>query len=222
MLSDKSIVRVGKPNIYERVLQKLRSSISTSGRKKLNNRYKQTIVNKDFTIICSNCMAGVLYHDIGMPFLSPTINLAFDGEDFCKFCENIPHYLSCKMMEMKTDVVPHPMAKLDDVEIMLVHYDSFQKAKEKWELRSQRVNYDKILIMATDRDGMVDHMERFDRLPYRKIMFTAKEYPQYDWAVYCPCFRGRPTVGVMTGVADFQGHRYYERYIDMVKILNLL
>lgn len=222
MLSDKSIIRTGKTSIYHRIAQKIHMKMSKAGRKKLNKTYVRGIKNKDFSIISSNCMGGALYHDIGMQFFSPTINMAFDGEDFCKLCENLTYYLGCEMTELHTDLVSHPVGKLDDVEALLVHYNSVDEAREKWRERAKRVNFDKILIMATDRDGMVDWMERFDRLPYKKIMFTAKPYPQYDWAVWCPCFEGQPCVGVMTGIADFQGHRFYEKYVDMLSVLNSL
>ena len=33
------------------------------------------LANPDFTIIASNCVGTIIYHDLGVPFLSPTINL---------------------------------------------------------------------------------------------------------------------------------------------------
>lgn len=222
MLTDKNIARPGAPTLTERLAQKLRAAVSKGGRKKINEQYKSALNCDDFTIIASFCGGGTLYHDLGMRFLSPTINLAFDGPDFVRFCMDLPHYLAQEIVEYKTDAVNYPVGRLGDVEIRFVHFHSFEEAKQKWEERARRINWDKILIMATDRDGMTDCMEQFDKISYRKIMYTAKQYPRYDWAVYCPCFRGKDSVGVMTGIADVRGHRFYERYVDIPEILNAL
>ena len=41
--------------------------------------------NKDFTIISHNCVGGVIYHDLGLKFNTPTINLFFMAKDFIKY-----------------------------------------------------------------------------------------------------------------------------------------
>lgn len=224
MLDDLSIIRPEKPGYLERMKTKFYSVVTKRQRREINEFYAQNIINKDFSIIASFCGGGTLYHDIGMQFLSPTINLAFDGCDFLTFVENLKYYLSQDIVEYKTDKVSYPVGKIDNkVEIRFVHYPSFDNAKTKWDERSKRINYDKILIMAHDRDGMnsKECLERFDKLPYPKIMFTAKKYP-YKWAVYCPCFRKKDCVGVMTGIANLKGQRFYELYTNMEQILNSL
>ena len=44
-----------------------------------NKFYERTLrtklKNKDFSIICSNCIGGIIYNRLGQKFLSPTINL---------------------------------------------------------------------------------------------------------------------------------------------------
>lgn len=224
MLSDSKIKRPKKQTYIERIKGAMFKTFSRKGRLKLNKRYKKEVIHKDFTIIASFCGAGTLYHDNGMKFLSPTINLAFDGPDFCNFCENLQYYLKQELIEVKTDAVPYPVGRLgENIEVRFVHYKSFEEAKRKWEERAKRVNYKKIFIMCTDRDGMnlPECIERFDNLPYPKIMFSAKNYHK-KWNIYCPCFKNDDCVGVMTGIADLQGHRFYEKYIDMVPILNSL
>lgn len=39
--------------------------------------YKQQLQNQTPCIISSNCIGGIIYHDLQLPFLSPTINLFF-------------------------------------------------------------------------------------------------------------------------------------------------
>lgn len=224
MLNDPRIKRPRRQTYFERIKAKLFKVIAKKNRVKLNNKYKEEVQKKDFTIIASFCGAGTLYHDNGMKFLSPTINLAFDGPDFCSFCENLQFYLKQELVEYKTDKVPYPVGKLgNDVEVRFVHYKSFEDAKKKWEKRTRRINYKKILIMCTDRDGMnlPECIERFDKLAYPKIMFSAKNYHK-DWDVYCPCFKDDECVGIMTGTADLQGRRFYEKYTNIIEVLNSL
>lgn len=224
MLNDNNIKRPGKPPYSDRLRTKFFSKIAKKNRKKLNQEYAQRINEKDFTIIASFCGAGTLYHDIGMKFMSPTINLAFDGPDFCRFCCNLDFYLSKELIEVKTDKVPYPVGQLgEDVEIRFVHYKTFEEAKKKWEERVLRINKNKIIVMAQDRDGMGSDecIKMFDKIPYKKIMFTSKNLG-YDWAVFCDYFKNRPCVGVLTGISNFKGQRYYEQNINMVDFLNSL
>jgi uncharacterized protein (DUF1919 family) len=36
---------------------------------------RSRLTNKEVTIFSSNCIGGVIYHDLGLRFMSPTINL---------------------------------------------------------------------------------------------------------------------------------------------------
>lgn len=222
MLTDKSIVRPWQPGMLRRAQNNLRKISAKFFRKNKVLSFNNAVTNRDFTIICQCCVGGVIYHDLGMQFLSPTINLAFDGPDFVKFCSDLPKYLNTELVEHLTNEVPYPVGRLDDVEIRFVHYKSFEEAKKRWEDRCKRINFNKILIMAHDRDGMnsAECMAAFHELPYKKIMYTAKEYKQYPWARYCPSFKQHHCVGVMTGYADFAGNKYYEKYADIVDFVN--
>ena len=51
----------------------------------------------DVSIISQNCIGGVFYHDIGMQFLSPTINLFIKEPDFVRFALNLRHYMECEL-----------------------------------------------------------------------------------------------------------------------------
>lgn len=59
-------------------------------------------------------------------------------------------------------------------------------------------------------------LERFDALPYtNKIMFTARDYPQYPWAIQVSQFKKRNNVRIMTAFANMRGQRYYETCFDI-------
>ena len=221
MLSDKNITRPKKPKITRRLLRKIHTMASKNKRQKINEHLKKNINIKEFSLITQNCIGGVLYNDLGMQFLSPTINLSFDGPDFIKFVQNLKYYISLELVEFSTNEVTYPVGHLDDIEIRFNHYTTFCEAKQKWDERKNRINYNKIYVIATDRDGMTNYncMEQFDKLSYPKVMYTAKPYPQYSWTRWCKCFKDE-TVGIMTGIANLKGQRYYEKYFDIIRFLN--
>ena len=63
---------------------------------------RQRLKNKNFSIIAQNCAAGHIYHQLGLKFLSPTINLYFYPEDFIELIKHLPYYMgNCPLVEDK-------------------------------------------------------------------------------------------------------------------------
>lgn len=209
--------------ISEKVLYKIREVIGKVIWKKSKNKLmREKLLNNNFTIISCNCIGGIIYNDLNEKFLSPTINLFFSAEDFIKFCENIESYLR---YELKDGGVSnsggYPIGVLNDIMINFVHYNSFNEAKEKWNERKVRLNYDNLYIIATDRDGCTDEIiKRFSKLKYKKVLFSSKYYSNYDFVKFIPEFQGKEYVGELTRYCDFKGFRYYEKYFDVVEWLN--
>lgn len=137
----------------------------------LISKAKQQLKENDFTIISQNCIGGVLYHDMGMEFLSPTINTFISAPDFIKLVQQLKYYL-----EMDIEMFwgeEYPIGLLQDVEIHFAHYNSCKEAKDSWERRKKRVNWDKIVVLATDRDGFVKETYNLWKvIPYPKILYT--------------------------------------------------
>lgn len=57
-------------------------------------KIRKRFIKQDITIISQNCVGGVLYNSLNLPFYSPTINLTIEGEDFVKLVGDINHYFS--------------------------------------------------------------------------------------------------------------------------------
>ena len=67
-------------------------------RKKINAENRKRMLGCEIpTIFSCNCTGGVMYHDLGEKFLSPTVNMYMPCEDFIKFCENYEYYLTLEM-----------------------------------------------------------------------------------------------------------------------------
>lgn len=92
--------------------------------------------NKDFTLITNNCIAGIIYHNLGLQFKSPTVNLSIQGEDYLNFVKDIQYYSQCELKEVENSEKKYPVGVLwpnDDkhakIYIHFQHYENFEKAK---------------------------------------------------------------------------------------------
>ena len=162
----------------------------------LRRKYvKKRVKSRDFTIISNNCWAGKVYQYLDMPYLSPTVGLYFFAPDFLKFCKNLKYYLSLDLKFVpweESKWQPHladrrvcPVGKLDDIEIFFLHYKTPEEAKEKWERRKQRVNYDKV-IFKMSKMNLCDEfvLKEFDELPVKKVIISNRKKPVYKSEVY--------------------------------------
>lgn len=218
MHSDSHIIHDNPPPLPLKILLKMRKELSFLGRPKLNEEIRNKLDGIEFSIFCNNCLGGVFYNDAGRDFTSPTINLALDGPDFIRFLERPNHYLDHEIRFLNLPGKTFPVGLIDDVEINFVHYKTNEEALDAWNRRKERIVWDNLFIVATDHDGMYlpEMLERFDKLPYQnKVMFTAKKYPQYPWAVQVPQFKHRNNVRIMVSFANMRGQRYYETCYDL-------
>lgn len=194
-------------------------------RRRINAYYQQNINNKDCSIISMNCVGGVVSHELGLRFNSPTINLWFKPSEFIKFVSQLKHYLyDC---EIQVDAESsaecgYPVGKLDDINVYFTHYESFEQAKEKWEERLKRLNMDNLYIVMVERDGCSKQdILSFDNLKYKhKVIFTAKEYPQFHSAYYIPgCEENACNV---KNLCDYQSKFTGKRWLDEFDWLSFL
>ena len=132
---------------------------------------------------------SVFYHDMGMKFTSPTINLFISEPDFVRFVQNLKYYIESDL-EMSWGE-KYPIGILGgDVRIDFMHYQSCGEAKEKWEKRAKRINWDKIVVFSTDRNGFTEQVFlEWKKIRYPKVLFTSNKmfaeekntvfYPEY-------------------------------------------
>ena len=52
-------------------------------------RKRSRLKNTDFTIISSNCGGMLIYYDMELPYLTPTVNLSIEMNDFVRMVENL-------------------------------------------------------------------------------------------------------------------------------------
>lgn len=110
------------------------------------------IYHSDLSIICNNCVGGILYHTLGLECKSPCKNLAIPDESFLKLIKNLEFYMSLELQFQRWQRDPHsreefPVMGLDDVEIWCNHDVSADEARDKWNRRKEKINYENILLM---------------------------------------------------------------------------
>ena len=186
-------------------------------RKNINKKNRQRLKNRDFSLLCNNCNGGIISHDLGLQFRSPTVNMFFYGDHFFRFCENLEHYLALSLVPCPEPIhqpeFPYPVANLGDLELHFMHYTSFEQAKQKWEERSARLNRENLFVMWTFVGSTdLELMDRFEQLPFaHKVAFTERDHPRHKSAFYIRGFeeKGLGTLSLFDGVS---GRRVIDQF----------
>lgn len=137
---------------------------------------KEILFTNTPSIIANNCIGGVIYHNLNMAFKSPTINLYFRNEDFLLFVSHLETFMAAQLLECSEQKKEFPVGKLvcehGEVQIYFQHYKSFAHAKEKWEQRAKRIDWNNIVIIMEEGIETSDEVVRqFQTLPYdRKVL----------------------------------------------------
>lgn len=186
---------------------------------------RKRLKNKNFTILAPTCIAGVMYHELGQKFLSPTINLWMYDKDFLKFVHNLKDYLSYDL-KFVDGIDATPTAYLNDILIHFNHYHSNEEAKQKWDERKQRVNYDNLFIIMADQPdgGVITHedMLSLKNIPCKgKVVLSVKDYDDIDYIVHLPKDPKKDCVNMyMFDKSPILKRYRWERVWDYVSWLN--
>lgn len=189
-------------------------------RKKINRNLRERLKNHTMSVISSNCNGALILHDLGEQFRSPFVNLYLNPKDFIKYLQN-PNYYHAQPLQFEKTGHNYPVAKLGDICLYFVHYHSEQDAREKWQQRLARINWDNVFIMMTARDGFTDEdLYAFDALPYEhKVVFVQKPYPDVKSAFYISGFEQDVQVGDLYEYSGWFGKKYYDQF-DYVSWFN--
>ena len=104
---------------------------------------RKRLHNTNITFLCPNCIGGILFHDLGLKFMSPTVNLMMTQPDFVKFVLNINDYLKQEFQFYNHPEYNCPCAYLGDISVHFTHYKSNEEALTKWKDRVTRIQKEK-------------------------------------------------------------------------------
>ena len=200
------------------VLQKIDDVIS--------RKYIKSLTNDNFTILCSNCIGGCIYHRLRKQFLSPTVNMFFTQPDFVDFCLHLDYYLSTPLQFIDHSgsypvAILHGKDEIPDITLHFNHAKTKQEAEEKWESRKRRINKDNLYIILYKLDGLtVEKAKLLESIRCNnKVLLTAEPVPEISWSYvikpnphqkYASAYLGR----------DVFNRRWYEKKFDFVGFLN--
>lgn len=130
------------------------------------------------SIFVLNCWGGITYHQLGLQFCSPFINMFEKESDYLNFLQNPKGYLELPLEKVGDGFnselnIEYPICRLGDITLYFNHYASFDQARLCWNTRKERIHWDNLLVVFYTDDE--DNMEEFDSLKYsKKVCFTRK------------------------------------------------
>ena len=186
---------------------------------------RKALSDTSFSIISNNCWAGIVYQYYDLPYQSPTIGLYFFADDYVRFVSDLKHYCDCELSFIQAknsryhEILKErgqdniPIGLLDDVEIMFLHYSTPEEAREKWDRRVRRINWDHLIIKSSQQNlATIDHLRAVDRLPYKdKIIFTTGDYGLSSQVIYKESL-GLPEI--------FDEVTHFKSYLDLPALIN--
>lgn len=192
-----------------------------------SKRFQRRLTNSHFTILCSNCIGGIIYHRLGQEFLSPTINMFFLQRDFVSFCLHLDYYLGQELAFLQTEF-NFPVAELlgngkdiPTIRLFFNHAKDQQEAGEKWVQRKSRINRDNLYIILYNLDGIsIEELEQLEQISCQnKVVLSSVPIPEIAWSVCIKPARYRRFASAYLDRNIF-GVRRFERKFDFVSFLN--
>ena len=104
---------------------------------------RRNLKNKNPSIIANNCNGGIIAHDLGLQFNSPTVNIGIWSEDYLKFLNNLDYYLLTNPVNANERFDNGFFFSIDDVKVLFNHVDSAEEGLLNWERRKRRFNRSK-------------------------------------------------------------------------------
>lgn len=188
----------------------------------LNLYVRSKIQNYNFSILCSNCIGGVIYNRLGFEFLTPTINLFILQKDFVKLVKNPKWYIK-QELEFFEQKWGFPNAMLGDICIYFNHSSDEEHARNDWNRRKRRIVWENLYIILYENDGISreDILSLSSVKCKRLIVLTDKKQNlDIPYVKYIkPCEKDRANKQVFLD-KDFWGIRTFEKRWDYVSWIN--
>ncbi len=194
---------------------------------KLADKRRSSLKTDDFTIISNNCWGGKVYEYFNIPKKTPTVGLYFFAEDYVKLCSNLKYYLSQDISFINFDNSRHKtelirrkeqnaiIGKLQDIEIVFLHYHDKKTILEKWKRRIDRINWNHVILKFSYQNNCNDDLiKQFLNISeYKKICFIGKLIDGYsnDDLILFPKHKGKETVDETTNM---------DSSFDLISLIN--
>ena len=215
------------------VLKKVRSSLSDilKYHNPLNNRRQKKlhdeVKNTSPSLIAGNCLGGMLLHDLGLRFNSPTVNIHFYQRELVKFVLDLDRYLNESLEFYDDPDSEWPVNALlggkDGIRLGFAHITLPKEGLRNWSKRKERFNYDNIFVIAEEKEGMTkqDILSLGELKVKGIVVFTAHEYPEIPYTFCVPSkYVENGEVGNIMKFKHIDGSHIYDDFIDWPKWFN--
>lgn len=195
-------------------------------------RYKKLQENP-VSIISETCMGGVLYHQMGLRFDTPFINvrIGLERNDYFKLLNHLNEYMNQAPSIMPGKKyegvdftgwegrIDFPRLWYDDILIHGFHYNSTEEMLEIWEKRRLRYRADNTAVLKILYDDV--DVEKFELLPFkRKLGFYFKDTP-YDniLTLNSPMVKNKYAYQYASYIYNVIASGEFLKYFDIFKFL---
>ena len=175
----------------------------------------------------------MIYHELGVRFLSPTVNLWFTTDDYLKLIAQPKKYLlSVPEYDVEmSEQVGYPVGDIKGIRAFFLHYNNFEDAREKWIQRAARINWDNVFYIMVQGDHCTrEKLEMFDSIKpndgvkvQNRVVFTDNgEYNNIKSAYHISGTEKVENEGVIDLCmykSKFTGRRWIDDF-DYVRFLN--
>jgi uncharacterized protein (DUF1919 family) len=163
--------------------------------------YRGRLKSERFSIVSSDCWGAAVYQHLRVRYQTPFVGLFLPAPCFLELLSDVRGYLGSPLefaeesryAELESERRrgrAYPVGLLGGrVEVHLAHYATWAEAREKWQRRCDRVDYDNLFVkLSADKDLCTpEHVRRFDAMPYaNKVCLTARSYPDVRSAIRIP------------------------------------
>ena len=178
---------------------------------------------KSRSILCNNCLGGVVAHDFGLRFCSPFVNLWIPTNHYIEILENIAFLDQYTFRDITPDSSTYPIGLLNDKwEVHFMHYQSYEEAVWKWNERVLRMDVNNAYVLCVKTHSATDEdLKNFDKLSFKnKLLITGKPYPEIKCAVVLKNYNESNANGEILWPSNRWGMCTYDQ-IDWIKFLDL-
>jgi uncharacterized protein (DUF1919 family) len=199
--------------------------------------FKRQVGNNKFCIISNDCWGAELYKLLDRPFNTPFIGLMLMSPCYIKMLQKPSFYLNQPLVFKKQSRYPEmqeiesgknfPLATLgeSDIEIHFLHYKTIEEAKEKWNRRVSRIDWENLFVKydcgkdyaSADTVHAFNELEIPNKLVFGKEDFSFSEvtvirdYPKNAVKQFRSCFLTFSPVGWILGDKEYKS--FFQKFI---------
>lgn len=207
------------------IRERFMSLVVFTGRRLYRWGQRLRLKNRTPAIICNNCFGGLVYHNLGLRFCSPTIDLYFTQKDYMAFLQGLEGYLQADLREVTDAPESFPVGELTcdgkSIRIYFMHYRNFAEARQKWDARRQRVDLNNVYIIWQTMYLSPQDAEAFERLPWPNKMVIAKNNPTDSPCVQTLEVLAKPDYR-MGEILEYKSRFSLQRHMDDVDYIGFL